>query len=332
MRILPALFAISLLAATPCAQDTGTNAPKLDFETAADYSEEHAGLAVLVYDRDQLVFERYQNGHRRDKAQHIFSGTKSFAPMVALIAEQEGLLTLDELVCETIPEWRGDELKEQITIRHLLNFTSGLKNIDTELHSIRTRDKYAASIECDGVRAPGKRFRYGSNHLMVFGEVLKRKLAASAKEGEQQPRDFVAYLKDRVLQPIDCRFASWLRDAKGNPALPYGAYMTAREWAKFGLLVLNRGKHGDRQIVPTARFDECFVGSKANPVYGLNFWLVGKRARSERIPKDTVSAAGMFNQKLYIIPSRKLLVVRLGKTGSRTRFGDEGFLSRLFGE
>ena len=332
MRILHTTLAIAFPLAIAFAQDDGAQAAKLDFETAADYSEEYAGLAVLVYDHGELVFERYQNGHKAERAQHIFSGTKSFAPMVALIAEDEGLLKLDEKVCDTITEWNGDARKEQITIRHLLNFTSGLQNIDSDLHSIRTRDKYAASVECDCVRAPGKRFRYGSNHLMVFGELMKRKLAAKTKNGDKQPKDFVAYLKDRVLQPIDCKFTSWLRDAKGNPALPYGAYMTAREWAKFGLLVLNRGKHGERQIVPTAHFDECFVGSKANPIYGLNFWLVGKRARSETIPKDTVSAAGMYNQRLYIIPSMQLLVVRLGKTGARTRYGDAGFLTRLFGE
>jgi len=331
-QTLALAFTLALLPAQQDAPDKGTaQQAALDFEAAAEYSEENAGLAVLVYDHGKLVFERYQNGHRRDKPQHIFSGTKSFAPMVALIAQQEGLLELDEKVCDTISEWRGDQRKEQITIRHLLNFTSGLKNNDSDLHSIRTRDKYAASLACECVRAPGKRFRYGSNHLMVFGEVMKRKLAAASKDDQPLPKDFVAYLKDRVLGPIDCEFASWLRDAKGNPALPYGAYMTAREWAKFGLLVLNRGKHGEQQVVPTEHFDECFVGSKANPIYGLNFWLVGKRARGS-IPKDTVTAAGMYNQKLYIIPSRELLVVRLGRTGARTRFGDAGFLSRLFGD
>ncbi|MCK5941856.1 MAG: serine hydrolase, partial [Planctomycetes bacterium] len=272
MRTPHLILALAMPFGAIFAQQQATAATTLDFEAAAEFSEENAGLAVLVYDDGELVFERYQNGHERDKAQHIFSGTKSFAPMVALVAQGEGLLTLDEKVCETITEWRGDERKEQITIRHLLNFTSGLTNIDRDLHSMRTRDKYAASIAGECGHAPGKRFRYGSNHLMVFGELIKRKLAAAAKDGEEHPKDFVAYLKDRVLEPIDCRCHSWLRDATGNPALPYGAYLTAREWGKFGLLVLARGKHGERQIVPAEHFDECFAGSKANPIYGLNFW------------------------------------------------------------
>ena len=322
-------FAIALLATC-----TLLPAQKLDFEAAAEFSKENSGLAVLVYKDDALVFEQYQNGHKQSKAQHIFSGTKSFAPMVALIAEQEGLLTLDEKVCKTITEWKGDEDREQITIRHLLNVTSGLKNIDRALHSPRARDVYGASIACTCTREPGKRFQYGSNHLMVFGELINRKLKAARTEEHRMPKDFVGYLKDRILKPIDCDFSRWLRDSKGNPALPYGAYMTAREWAKFGLLVLNGGKYEDKQIVPTKHFDECFEGSKANPTYGLNFWLIGKRAnrRNATIPADTVTAAGLYGQKLYIIPSEKLLVVRLGRTGTRSRFNDQKFLDGLFGE
>ena len=336
MRSLPLIFALTiaswgaLLPAQQGAPEQTTE--KLNFAAAAEFSQENAGLAVLVYDDGKLVFEEYQNGHKQDRLQHIYSGTKSFVPMVALVAQQEGLLTLDEQVSDTITEWQGDAEREQITIRHLLNFTSGLKNNDSALHSLRARDKYAASVACECARAPDKRFQYGSNHLMVFGELFKRKLKAASKEKQPLPKDFVAYLSDRILKPIDCKFGSWLRDAKGNPALPYGAYMTAREWAKFGLLVLNRGKHGEQQLVPTAHFDECFVGSKAMPNYGLNFWLIGKGAnrRNKAIPADTVTAAGMFNQKLYIIPSKNLLVVRLGRSGARTRYNDQKFLGHLF--
>ena len=83
--------------------------------------------------------------------------------------------------------------------------------------------------------------------------------------------------------------------------------------------------------MPAAHFDECFVGTKANPVYGLNWWLVGKRVRGKsNVPKDTVGALGMFNQKLYVIPSKKMVIVRFGKSPSRKRFRDAEFLGKLF--
>ena len=141
----------------------------------------------------------------------------------------------------------------------------------------------------------------------------------------------MGYLKKRVLDPIGCETGMWLRDGERQPALPYGAFLTAREWGKFGQLLLQRGKWGERQIVPDEHFDECFAGSKANPIYGLNFWLVGKRMRGvDGIPEDVVAAAGMFNQKLYVVPSADLVIVRLGRTGARTRFSDRGFLGPMF--
>ena len=93
------------------------SAQDLDLRAAADYSKQHEGLAVVVYREGRLVFEEYVKGHRRDKAHHLYSGTKSFAPMIALVAQGEGLLDLDEPVARTITEWKGDERRGRITIR-----------------------------------------------------------------------------------------------------------------------------------------------------------------------------------------------------------------------
>ena len=79
---------------------------------------------------DKIVFEEYHNGYKATKGHHIYSGTKTIAPALALLADGEGLLTLDEPVVKTITEWKVDEQMEKITIRHLLTFTSGLKNND----------------------------------------------------------------------------------------------------------------------------------------------------------------------------------------------------------
>ena len=142
-----------------------------------------------------------------------------------MIAEGEGLLTLDEPVAKTITEWKGDEQKEKITIRHLLTFTSGLKNIDRSLHGRSTKDKYAASIAGAVASEAGRKFRYGSNHLMVFGEVMKRKLAKH-EDKAVAGNDVLAYLENRVFDPIGMKHGLWIRDQKKNPLLPYGAYVT----------------------------------------------------------------------------------------------------------
>ena len=321
--IVAALLSLPLLALTLPAQD-------LAFKRAADYSKEKDGLAVLVSHKGKTVFERYANGHDADKAKHIWSGTKSFAPMMAFAAQAEGLLKLDEFVADTITEWADDPRKKKITIRHLLSFTSGI----SQKSSYSRSDIYKSAVMAETKADPGKRFKYGSNHLRVFGELMKRKLATRLNTQQKNaPRDALAYLRQRILDPIGCEFGKWTRDKSKNPNLAYGAYVTARNWVKFGHLVLNKGRCGDRQVVPSDYLHQCFVGTRTNPTYGLNWWLIGGglHRRNAAVPKDTVAAKGLFGQMLYVIPSRDLVIVRFGKDRSRKGFSDAAFLGRLFG-
>ena len=88
-------------------------------ELAAKYSEETDGLSVLVMIDDKIVFERYHNGYSAEKYNRLASGTKSFWGVAAICAEEDGLLTLDELASATLTEWKDDPRKSKISIRHL---------------------------------------------------------------------------------------------------------------------------------------------------------------------------------------------------------------------
>jgi CubicO group peptidase (beta-lactamase class C family) len=147
------------------------------------------------------------------------------------------------------------------------------------------------------------------------------------------------YLQKRILDPIGLKVAFWRNGSDGNPLLPQGANLTAREWIKFGILLKNGGKFSGKQIVAKKLLDELTAGSKANPAYGITFWLNrdGNDARGRptamRIEKtngeelkDLYMAAGAGNQRLYIIPSKDLVVVRFGNFGS---YDDREFLGRL---
>src|SRR3954471_3424914 len=94
---------------------------------AARYSEGKHGTSLLVTQNGRTVFERYANGGQADGGWPIFSGTKSFWGIAALVAAGQGLFQLDDLVCDTITEWKGDPQRSQITIRELLNFTDGIE-------------------------------------------------------------------------------------------------------------------------------------------------------------------------------------------------------------
>lgn len=129
-------------------------------------------------------------------------------------------------------------------------------------------------------------------------------------------------MRRRVLDPIGLKLSRWVKDVDGNVHLPNGMSMTAREWARFGKLILHQGKWDGRQVVPWDVLKECFVGSRANPNYGITFWL----KEAGNAPDDLVFASGLGSQRLYIIPSLELMVVQFAETEI---FDDASFLRRL---
>lgn len=272
------------------------------FQPAADYLRSCNGHALLVYRDGQLVFEEYLNEHRRDDPHRLASGTKSFVGVLAVMAVEDGLLKLDEKVADTLTEWRGDARKSQITIRQLLTLTSGIAGGE-----VGDVPSYKESVRLAEAKfPPGEKFQYGPVPFQCFGELLRRKL-------EPRKETVEGFLKRRLLDPIGLKPSFWRKDTDGNPHLPSGALLSAREWAKFGLFVLNRGSSDGKQIVSEKLLAECFQGTKAHPAYGLTFWL---NASDER-PRDLVMAAGAGKQKLYIVPSQRLLIVQFAEAPRR---------------
>jgi CubicO group peptidase (beta-lactamase class C family) len=279
---------------------------------AADYLKELNGHAMLVYHRDELVFEEYFNSWSADQPHRLASGTKSFSGAMLAAAVEDGLLTPDEKVVDTISEWKNDPRKSQVTIRHLLSLTSGIVPGSTREAS----PSYARSVVIAGAKFwPGQRFQYGPIPYQIFGELMRRKLAAKNESVE-------AYMKRRILDPIGMKVPRWIKDVDGNVHLPNGMSLTARAWAKFGKLILHQAKWDGRQVVPWNVFKECFVGTAANPYYGITFWLKG----GGPAPDDMVAARGQGSQILYIIPSLELVVVQFAET---EQFDQTTFLRRL---
>lgn len=282
-------------------EPTGKSSPS-SFKPAADYLSTCNGHALLVYRDGQLVFEDYLNGHRRDDPHRLASGTKSFVGVLAAMAVEERLIKLEERVASTLTEWQDDDRKKQITIRQLLTLTSGIAGGDVgDVPSYKDAVRLA-----EAKFPPGEKFQYGPVPFQCFGELLRRKLEPSKETVE-------SYLQRRLLGPIGLKPSFWRKDAHGNPNLPSGAHLTAREWAKFGLFVLNKGAWEGKQLVSEKLLAECFQGTKAHPTYGLTFWL---NASDER-PRDLVMAAGAGKQKLYIVPSQKLLIVQFAEASRR---------------
>ena len=299
-------------------------ATTLNVVAAAAYSYEQRGDAVLVMQRGKIVFEEYQNGFSASQPHLLASGTKSFGGALLVAAQADGLIaSVDERVSDTILEWRGDPLKKEVTLRQLLSLTSGLVS-----KSADGVPSYAAATQLPIGGAVG--FAYGPAPFQVFGEVMRRKLQPSGQTVTQ-------YLDRRVLQPIGLRVGAWTNAASGQPNLPSGASLTAREWIKYGQLLEQNGVWDNQAILRSDLLQTLFQGSKINPAYGLTFWLnaagVGAGRNTDfssgiapAAPLDLVMAAGAGNQRLYIVPALDLVIVRFGRNAP---YSDAEFMERL---
>jgi len=365
---------------------------------AIAYSESKSGRAVLVMKDGVVIAEQYAKGWSADRPHPLASGTKSFSGITAAAAVTDGLITLDELVSDTITEWKKDPRASRITVRELLNLTSGLEP-NSELlgrqgYGIKdlggandlasrlkggAREKapenwYAAVVKVPVTAEPGRTFRYGPSHFYAWGEFLTRKLAASSRP----ERNYWDYMHARVLKPAGLDFpkSRFALDQQGNPNLPGGAHLTAREWAQWGEFVRRgcavRSEAGAAwtPVIDRDALEQCFIGSRVNPQYGLTWWLLtgpdgsvanvggseGGRMRkrlgrgeqpgladfaagqtatildANGTPVKAVMAAGAGKQRLFILPEHGLVIVRLAEMGEAgANFNDTQFLKFVLG-
>jgi CubicO group peptidase (beta-lactamase class C family) len=313
-------------------------------ENAKKYSSSHHGFSLLVIQNNRTILEHYPGGHAGNEITSIYSGTKGFWCVAAAAAAQDGILDLDEHVQDTISEWRSDPRKERIRIRDLLHFTAGIEPVFS-LHGKSISDRNGYSIKLAPARPPGDAFMYGPSQLQIFSEVLRRKLASRHLTPEQ-------YLERRILRPLGIAGVDFREDKKGNPLLASGFKLDARQWAQLGKLILNDGKIGRRQLVRADLLKECFRGTRANPMFGMGFWLNreapdGREIDVERMldvpwerqswrdgclsnaaPPDTIAAIGSGFQRMYIVPSQNLIIVRQARNDPA--FSDARFLELVF--
>jgi CubicO group peptidase (beta-lactamase class C family) len=281
----------------------------MNLEAAAEYAERHALHALVVQRGDEIVFERYAGGNDAAKPHALYSGTKSFWGVLASAAQDHGLLDLDEPVGQTIAAWNSGA-KARVTLRELLQLTSG-SGFGGLGASVPV---YDAALAVELKDPPGEKFTYGGIPLQVFGAVLAAKLAPSGLTPH-------AYLRERLLDPIGLRIGNWRNLKDGTQPLPTGAFLAAREWLKYGLLVRDRGRWQKKRIVGEATVERCFVGSPANPRYGLGWWLSPLASHP-----DIVYASGSGGQAMYVVPSLDTVVVKFGASSS---YKHDAMLKRL---
>lgn len=308
--------------------------PPAALARAERYFARTGGQALLVMHRGRIVHEVYREGGGVHRKQMLASGSKSFVGVAAIAAVQDGLLRLDAPASDYLAEWQRDARKSGITLRQLLSLESGIESGNPGTGCGGRRATWDDALRAQAVASPGTVFRYGPFPFIVVGTVIER----------VQRESFAQYLQHRVLDRLGVAVEWRAKCGDGKPQLAGGAAMTARDWATFGDMLRRGGVHDGTRVLDETLVRQLFRPATSNANYGLSWWLagaslqqrptVGASSRSaarlpDWLPPDLVMAAGAGKQRLYLIPSHELVVVRMGPLlGSRT-FDDSDFLAAL---
>lgn len=334
------LFDRRIVAAMACAIAPGW--AHADYSAAAAYSESTGGVAMVVVSNGAIVYEDYEFPIDKFISWKIYSGTKGLTGVFAAAAVQAGLIgSIDDLVSSYLPEWSADPVKSTVTIRDLLTLTSGINTPPMgEGDTLMFADAVALSLNA----APGDTFVWGAGAYQVFGEILRRQLYDRAYS-TTDPMTFFCY---SVMKEISAPapVSIWVKTADQHTNLSTGARIMARSWALLGKLVLDGGVYNGKQLLDPATLQRLAEGTTANPGFGLGWGntatlpaeqmaLGGIYAESQiwlpdpedLIPDDLIMTAGAGRQRLYVVPSLNLVVVR---QTSRSFFTYKNFDDREF--
>jgi CubicO group peptidase (beta-lactamase class C family) len=257
--------------------------------------------------------------------QDVFSATKSVASTLVGIAQDDRDLRIGERASTWIPQWRGTK-SAGVTVRNLLSMDSGREwsPLTDYLQLLPAPDRTAFAIGLGQAASPGTVWAYNNSAVQTLDRVLAR------ATGE----DVARFAERRLFGPLGMTHTSLGTDRAGNPQLFEGMQSTCRDLARFGVLMLDRGRWGDRQIVSPAWVKEATSrpSTQLNAAYGYLWWLNRKgaipsvtaatslqeseRARKGRLvpgaPASMYWALGLGDQLIQIDPGSRTVVVRLG--------------------
>ncbi len=276
------------------------------------YLESYQTTSFMVIRNDSILFEHYALDHEMNKVSNSFSTAKSVVSLLIAIAVEDGWIqSVDEPVASYLPEFNNKDMNS-ITIRHLLTMSSGLEWSESGANpfSDNAEAYYGADLRKlvlskKPIRKAGEVFEYTSMSTQILAYVLE---AATKKPMED-------YFQERLWRRIGSESdAFWSKDAEDGDLKAYCCmYLTTRDYARLGLLILNDGKYKNEQIIPEWYMNEAFMPAKlttlkneTNQRYGLHWWLVPGDGDTMRY------ARGINGQYVMIVPSKNLVVVRTG--------------------
>lgn len=296
--------------------------------------------AVVILHKGEIIAERYAPGFDAQTPMMGWSLAKSVVNALIGILVYQGKLSLSQQ--DLLPEWRqpGDPRRE-ITLDQLLRMSSGLafsetysspfSDATTMLFQTGDRAAYAAKLPLKD--APGSTFNYSSGTTVLLCRIIRNAIGGSLT-------DYFAFPRQALFDPLGMASAVMEPDAAGTFTGSSFMYATAQDWARLGLLYLQDGcwqTNGQwMRLLPKGWVTYSSTPSETANFYGAHFWrgvpnsfTDKKRSQDSDWPKDVCLAAGYQGQFITMIPSRELVVVRLGLSQRRNSWNHISFISHL---
>lgn len=290
--------------------------------------------AVLVVHDGRLVAERYAPGFDRNRPLLGWSMSKSITNALVGILVRDGHLKINDPA--PVPEWQKEgDPRKKITLDQLLRMSSGLEfseiykplyDATRMLYGSYDFAAYAAAKPLE--YSPDTKWSYSSGTANIVSRIVRT-------EAEKSYENSYTFMRKELFDRIGMQSAVPEPDPSGTYVGSSYTFATPRDWARFGQLYLQDGVWKGERILP-----EGWVGYTTKPTpgapkgeYGAHFWLnagpasdPGKR-RWPSAPADTYSADGYQEQKVIVIPSKKLVLVRFGATSVRKAWNTDAFIA-----
>jgi CubicO group peptidase (beta-lactamase class C family)/uncharacterized membrane protein YkvA (DUF1232 family) len=326
LKLPPAARAAALDRAPP---DPGVERAVDDAFAEPESAPPRRTRAIVILHRGRVIAERYAPGFGPDMPLPGWSMTKSVVSALAGVLVARGAWRLDAPA--PVPEWRapGDP-RGAITLDQLLRMSSGLafgetygdpvSDVNVMLWASGDTGAFAAAKPL--VHPPGTRWHYASGTTNILARAMRDLLGP----------EYAAFPRRTLFEPVGMASAVLEPDASGTFVGSSFMYATARDWARLGLLFLGDGMWNGERILPAGWARAAAVPAIPGSRFGAHWWLRLKRpggAAPLPLPGDVFHAGGHAGQSVTVVPSRALVIVRLGHSVGNGAWDQEAFVARI---
>ena len=292
------------------------------------YLQQKSTKAFIILKNGKIVAEKYFGTFTVDSNWYWASAGKTMTAFLTGIAQQEGLLNINNKSSQYLGNgWTSLPLAKEnlITVRHQLTMTSGL---DDNVQP----DNDCTLPSCLQYKADaGTRWAYHNAPYTLMDKVVE------AATGTTYNNYFQQKIRDKIGMT-----GLWIKTGYNNVY-----YSTTRSMARFGLLLLNKGKWDATTILSDTNYLNAQINTSQNinPSYGYLTWLNGKSnymlptlqvsfngSLTPNAPADMYAALGKNDQKIYVVPSQKLVVIRMGESAGNVQLAVSSFDNELWGK